>query len=136
MSCQVSRFDSTIREAITQIFGIAFLDVGNFPEIRLNGTVADQFDIVEPHYLRAVVIDRAVARRRIDDRIADRFPDRATPAGVKRFASPCPAGFVGGPDASQKDWEIPMPQNFIAGPSHASPRKKPLKPQMDTDKHR
>ena len=41
MSCQVSRLDSTIREAMTRVFGVALFYFGDLAEIHGDGAVAD-----------------------------------------------------------------------------------------------
>ena len=67
-----------------QMLWVAFLHLVDFAEVVFNRPVADQLDIVEPHYLDAVQVNRAVARGGVDDWLANRLPHRAAPAGVKR----------------------------------------------------
>src|SRR5262249_19127904 len=51
------------------------------------GAVGDEFDVVQAEELAAVVVDAAVARGDVDDRlVADGLPDGAAPAGVERPA--------------------------------------------------
>ncbi len=65
--------------------GMGLLDPRDLLEIHLERAIGDQFDIIESHHFSSVVIDGAVARRDVDDRLArQRLPDRATPAGVER----------------------------------------------------
>ena len=52
--------------------------------------------LLKPIIFTLLQIDRAVARAGVDDRLADRFPDRAAPAGVER-AHDLPAGVRGRP---------------------------------------
>jgi hypothetical protein len=67
-----------------QIFRIALFHFRDFPNIHFGGPVADELDIGEAHHLRAVVLQSAVSRGCVDDRLANRFPDGAAPSGVKR----------------------------------------------------
>ncbi len=80
---------------------IAFLDLGDFAEIGFDRPIADQLDIVEAHHPLAVPIDRRVARGDVDDRFADRLPDRAAPAGVKGAHHLLPA--IGGRAGSEPE---------------------------------
>ena len=67
--------------------GIRLLDPRDLLEVDVERAIGDQFDIIEPHHLSAVVIDGAVARRDVDDRLArERLPDGPAPAGVEGAA--------------------------------------------------
>ena len=77
-----------------QIFRVALFYFGDFAEIYFDGAVADQLDVVEAHHADAVVVDGAVTRAGVLDRLADGFPDGAAPAGVERAHHL--AGGVGG----------------------------------------
>src|SRR6185312_4107762 len=59
-----------------------FFDFSDLAEVRLNWPIADQLDIVETDHAFVFVINRAVARSGIDDRLANGFPDRSAPAGI------------------------------------------------------
>ena len=83
MSCQASRFESTIRDAITAWCGIALLDFGDLAQVGVDGAVADELDVVEAHHALAVPIDRGVARGDVDDGVADGLPHGAAPAGIE-----------------------------------------------------
>ena len=87
ISCQASRCRFHHQRDEERPVGISLLDPGDFSEIHFQRAIGDQLDIIEAHHLSPVVIDRAIARRDVDDRLArDRLPDRAAPAGVERAA--------------------------------------------------
>ena len=52
-------------------------------EVGLGRAVADQLDVVQADHAHVAVVDRGVARGDIEDRVADRFPDDAAPAGFE-----------------------------------------------------
>ncbi len=54
ISCQDSRFDSTISDAITRLLRVALLHFVDFAEVHVDGPVADQLDVVEAHHFHAV----------------------------------------------------------------------------------
>ncbi len=88
ISCQASRVDSTISDTKSARSGYAFLTRAISFEVDLERPIGDQFDIIETHHLSAVVIDGAVARRDVDDRlVGERLPDGASPAGVEGAAN-------------------------------------------------
>ena len=62
----------------------ALLDLGDFAEIGLRRTVADELDVVEARHARRSQIQRRIARGDVDDGIADGFPDHAAPARFER----------------------------------------------------
>ena len=63
----------------------ALLDLGDLAKVCLRRAITDQFNIVEPHDLPAVVVDRPVAGRDVDDRLEpERLPAHPTPAGFER----------------------------------------------------
>src|SRR6266849_923716 len=64
---------------------IIALDLGDLFQIVGNRPVADELDVVEAHHARGAEVDGAVAGEDVDDRLADRFPDRAAPALVERL---------------------------------------------------
>ena len=66
---------------------IRLLDAGDLAQVVVERAVGDEFDVVEAEQLSAVVVDAAVARGDVDDRLeAERLPDGAAPAGVERPA--------------------------------------------------
>ena len=65
------------------VLRIALLHLGDLAQIHFERTVGDQLDVVQAHHALAVPIDRRIARTDVDDRLAERLPDRAAPAGVE-----------------------------------------------------
>src|SRR5579885_1012343 len=63
--------------------GIAFLYFGDFAKVDVERAVGDELDVVEAHHALAVEIDGGIARRDVDDGLAEGFPDGAAPAGVE-----------------------------------------------------
>ena len=61
ISCQASRFDSTISETKSARSGCAFLTRAISAKIDVQRPVGDELDIIEPHDLSPVVIDGAIA---------------------------------------------------------------------------
>lgn len=84
----------------------------DFLQIHFQRPVGDQFDIVEPRHPLAIEMQGGKPRRRIDNRISERFPDRPAPS---RFKSSlhliprvgrrrgCQPKRIGRPDARQFD---------------------------------
>src|SRR3989449_5898144 len=62
---------------------VVALDLGDLLKVLEDWPVADQLNVIEAHHARLTEIDRAVARKDVDDRLADRLPDRAAPALVE-----------------------------------------------------
>src|SRR5712692_6171772 len=62
---------------------ISLLDFGDLAQIHVQRTVRDELDIVKPHHPDAVPVDRRVARRDVNDRLAQCLPDGSAPSGVK-----------------------------------------------------
>ena len=88
ISCQASRCRLDHERHKKRPIGIRLLDPRDFLEVDLERPIGDQFNIIEPHHLAAVVIDGAVARRDVDDRLVrQRLPDRPAPAGVEGAAN-------------------------------------------------
>ena len=90
---------------MTALFGITLFDFGDFAEVDFNGTVADEFDVVETHHALAVEIDGGVAGGDVGDWFADGFPDSTAPAGVEGTHN-FSAQLAGGRRRARKDWEI------------------------------
>jgi hypothetical protein len=67
-----------------QMFRETFFNFVYLAEIRFDGAIADEFDVVQAHHSYAIQIDGTVARGSISNRIANRFPDRATPTRLER----------------------------------------------------
>src|SRR5262245_39914303 len=69
------------------VLGVRLLDTGDFPEVDLQGAVGDEFNVVQADDLAAVVVDAAVARGDVDDRlVGDSLPNSAAPTGVEGTA--------------------------------------------------
>ena len=66
------------------VLRVALLDLGDLAQVHRERTIGDELDVVEPHHALPVQIHRRVARRDVDDRVAERLPHRAAPAGVER----------------------------------------------------
>ena len=81
-SCQFSRV-STMSEAMTGVVRPAFFHFGDLAEIGFRRAIADQLDVVEADHPHVAVIDRGVTRGDVADRVADRFPNDAAPAGFE-----------------------------------------------------
>src|SRR3989442_10234142 len=62
---------------------VVALDLGDLLKVLEDWPVADQLNVIEAHHARLTEVDRAVARKDVDDRLADRLPDRAAPALVE-----------------------------------------------------
>jgi hypothetical protein len=66
------------------VLRVTLLDFGDLAQVGVDGAVADELDIVQPHHALAVPIDRGIARRDVENGVADGFPDGAAPALVER----------------------------------------------------
>src|SRR2546422_9765038 len=64
---------------------VVALDLGDLLKVLEDWPVADQLNVIEAHHARLTEIDRAVARKDVDDRLADRLPDCAAPALIERL---------------------------------------------------
>src|SRR5258708_1505203 len=62
---------------------IPLLDLGDLAKVDVERPVRDQLDVVQAHHADPVQVHRGVARSHIDNRLSQRFPDRAAPSGVK-----------------------------------------------------
>ncbi len=118
-----------------QIFRIALLHFRDFPDIHFGGPVADELDVGEAHHFRAVVIHRAVARRCVDDRLANRLPNRAAPSRVER-AHHLPRRVRRRTRSKPERVRRFNAAEFYAQVGHFSPLENLLEPQMNTDRHR
>ena len=65
------------------VLRVALLDLADLAEVHLERAIGDELDVVEPHQLAAVVVDAAEAARDVHDRVAERLPHGAAPAGVE-----------------------------------------------------
>ena len=62
---------------------ITLLHFVDLAQIRLNGTVTNELDVIQAHHAVAVPIHRRVPRRDVDDGLPDGLPDRAAPTCVE-----------------------------------------------------
>ncbi|KWV84816.1 hypothetical protein PFLmoz3_05530 [Pseudomonas fluorescens] len=78
--------------------------LGDFPQVDLQGTVGDQFDIVDAQHFAVGAIVRGVTRRHVHRRrvFPQGFPHDATPAGLE--GAHHVVGFVGGRRGGQPEW--------------------------------
>ena len=82
-SCQFSRV-STMSEAMTAWFGQRFFTSAISRKLVSGERSLISSMLLNPTMRVVPVVDRGIARGDVDDRIADRFPDHAAPAGLER----------------------------------------------------
>src|SRR5215510_7058949 len=66
-----------------RVIGPTLLHFHDFAKIGFRRAIADQLDVVEADHPLRPVVQRGVARRHVDDRIADGLPDDTAPSGLE-----------------------------------------------------
>ncbi len=66
------------------VLRVLLFDLGDLAEVALEGPVRDELDIVEADRVGATIAETTEAARDVLNRLAERLPNRATPAVVKR----------------------------------------------------
>src|SRR5258708_36553510 len=76
------RFDHQRRD--DRVLRKTLLYFSNLPEVDVNRAVADELDIIEAHHALILKVYRPITGTGIDNRFADRLPDRSTPSRFER----------------------------------------------------
>ena len=100
--CHVSFLDSTISETTTTFFGYFFFVSLISRMLVSHGRAVMSSMLLKPIMRVGTVIEGPEAGVDVDDRVAERFPHRATPAEVERALDLGAA--VGGRSAGEPEW--------------------------------
>ena len=84
MISRQSSFDLDHQRDDDRVLRVPPLALGDLSQVHLERPVGDQLDVVEPDHAFGAEGDGAEAAGEFDDRVAERFPDGAAPAGVER----------------------------------------------------